>query len=91
MPLKHLSNFRKTLDILLNSREINLVLTWSDNCVITSKATRNANSDADPEVAAVNNPTKAKSEITDIKLYVPVVTLWTEDNNKLLEQLKTEF
>ena len=91
MLLKHLSNFRKTLDILLNNCEINLVLTWSDNFVITSKATRNANCDADPEVAGVNNPTKAIFEITDMKLYVPVVTLWTEDNNKLLEQLKTEF
>ena len=29
--------------------------------------------------------------ITDTKLYVPVVTLSTQDNEKLLEQLKSGF
>ena len=29
--------------------------------------------------------------ITDTKLYAPVVTLSTEDNTKLLEQLKSGF
>ena len=29
--------------------------------------------------------------ITDTKLYVPVVTLSTQDNAKLLEQLKSGF
>ena len=29
--------------------------------------------------------------ITDAKLYVPVVTLSTQDNAKLLEQLKSGF
>ena len=33
----------------------------------------------------------ATFKITDTKLYVPIVTLSTEDNNKLLEQLKTGF
>ena len=40
---------------------------------------------------AVNNPTNATFKITDAKLYVPVVTLSTEDDNKLLEQLKLGF
>ena len=44
--------------------------------------------DGDPEVAAVNNQTNATIEIKDAKLYVPIVTLSTEDDNKLLEQLK---
>ena len=30
-------------------------------------------------------------EITDKKLYVPVVTLSTQDNTKLLQQLKSGF
>ena len=30
-------------------------------------------------------------EITDIKLYVPIVTLSTQDNSKLLQQLKSGF
>ena len=32
-----------------------------------------------------------KFKITDCKLYVPVVTLSAENDNKLLEQLKTGF
>ena len=42
-------------------------------------------------MAEVNNRTYATFEITDTNLYVPAVTLSTEDDNKLLEQLKTGF
>ena len=35
--------------------------------------------------------TGATFEITDTNLYVPSVTLSTQDNNKLLEQLKRRF
>ena len=89
--LKHSSNFWKTLDIPLINCEMNLILTWPENCVITSKETRDAGPDADAAVAAVNNPTNAIFKIADTKLYVPVVTLSTEDDNKFLEQLKTGF
>ena len=41
-----------------------------------------------PEIGA---PIGTTFEITDTKLYVPAVTLSTEDDNKLLEQLKTGF
>ena len=68
-----------------------MTLTWSKNCVLTSKATRDADSDVDPAVVAINNPTDVRFEITDTKLYVPVVTWSTQDDNKLLEQLKTGF
>ena len=71
--------------------EIDLILTWSENQVITCKATRDADPDADAVLAAVNNPTNSKFEIKDAKLYVPVVTLPTQDDNKLLEQLKSGF
>ena len=91
MPLKHLSNFWRTLNIPLINYKINLILTWSKNCVITRKATRDADPDANPAVAAVNNLTDATFEITDTKLHAPVVTLSTEDDNKLLEQSKTGF
>ena len=43
----------------------------SANCVITSKATRGA----DTAVFAVNNPRGATFTIIDTKLYQPVVTL----------------
>ena len=45
----------------------------------------------DPARPAVNAPTGATFKITDTKLYVPVVTLSTEDDNKLLEQIKIGF
>ena len=88
VPLKYLNNSCRTLDIPLINCEINLIATWSENYIITSKATRDADPDANPAVAAVNNPTNAVFKITDTKLCLPVVILWTEDGSKLLEQLK---
>ena len=38
-----------------------------------------------------NSPTNAISKITYSKLYVPVVTLSTEDDNKLFRAIKTGF
>ena len=37
------------------------------------------------------SPTNATFEITDTKLYVPIVTLSTENDKTLLEQLRTRF
>ena len=91
MPLKYLSNFWRTVDIPLINCEVSLTLTWFENCVIKSKATREADPDADPAVAGINNPTNATFKVTDCKLYVPVVTLSAENDNKHLEQLKTGF
>ena len=66
---------------------------WSANCLLTSKAYRKAvpalgNNRA---VAGINNPTGATFKITDTKLLVPVVTLSTQNDNKLQEQLKRGF
>ena len=36
MPLKYLSNFWRTLEMLLINHEINLNLTWSDKCVLSN-------------------------------------------------------
>ena len=90
VPSKYLSNFWRTLDISLTNCEASLILTWPKNCVLTSKATRDAVAGANL-AAAVNNPTGATFTITDTKLYVPVVILSTQDDNKLLEKLKTGF
>ena len=70
------------------------MLTWSENCLLTSKAYRGALAaqGSNPAVAEINNPAGANFKITDTKLYVPLVTLAIrDDDNKLLEQLKTEF
>ena len=93
VPLNYLSNFWRTLDIPLINCEINLILTWSENCVLTNKATRDAvpAQGGSPAVAAVNNLTNAIFKITDTKLYVPVATLWTKDDSTFLEQLKSGF
>ena len=55
------------------------------------KATKNADPDANPAVVTINNPANVLFKVTDTKLYVPVVTLSTEDDNKLLKQLKVGF
>ena len=90
--LKYLTNFSRALDIPLINCEVSLTLTWSENCVLTSKAYRRAVSaqGGNPAVDGINNPTNA-TLITDTKLYVSVVTLSSENDNKLLAQLKTGF
>ena len=84
VPLQYLSNFCKTLDMPLINCEVFLsdcevILTWYENCVLKSKATR----DVAPGVDAINKPTNATFKIKDTKLYVPVVTLLAENDNKL--------
>ena len=41
VPLKFLSNFWRTLEIPLIYCEINLILTWSSNCVISLASAEN--------------------------------------------------
>ena len=53
--------------------EVNLILTCSSTCIISSATG------------------ETKFKITDTKLYVPVVTLSTQVNAKLLQQLKSGF
>ena len=95
VPLKHLSNFWRSLDMPLINCEVSLTLTWSENCVLTDIATqtiRNANPNADPPVEArekIDAPTNATFQITNTKLFAPVVTLSAEDDNNFLEQLKS--
>ena len=67
--LKYLSNFWRTLEMALINCEINLTLTWSANCFVVSANNANQN---------------ATFAITDTRLYVPQVTLSTQENAKLL-------
>ena len=90
-PLKYLSNFWRSLKIPLINCKIELILTWFKNCVLISKAKREADYGANPVIYEIDNPENAIFEITDIKLYVLVVTLSKESDTKLLEQLKTGF
>ena len=68
VPLKHLSNFWRTLEMPLINCEVNLILTWSSTCVLIATNIPNQN---------------ATFTITDTKLYVPVVNLSTQENTKI--------
>ena len=87
IPLKYLSNFWRSLNIPLINCEVELILTWSKNCVLADMTRRNAQGDN----PAIVPPRGLEFQITDTKLYVPVVTLSKENDTKLLEQLKTGF
>ena len=76
VPLKYLSNFWRTLEMPLINCEVNLILTWSSTCVIAS---------------AINANQAATFAITDTKIYIPVVTLSTQENTKFFQQLKSGF
>ena len=69
--------------------EIELILTWSKNCVLADMTERDAGNNND--LPAIVAPNGLEFQITDRKLYVPVVTFSTEYNKKLLEQLTSEF
>ena len=62
--LKYLSSFSRTLEMPLIKCEINIFLTWSEECII---------------VTGDYGGEKRKFAITDTKLYVPVVTLSAQD------------
>ena len=56
--------------------EVNLILTWSSTCVLIATNIPNQN---------------ATFAITDTKLYIPAVTLSTQENTKFFQQLKPGF
>ena len=96
VPLKHLSRFILTLGILLINAEIELILKWSQNGAFTEKAYRgriHASDDpaTEPVFDLIDSPSDLKFNITDCKLYVPVVTLQAEYENKSDEELKTRL
>ena len=76
VPLKYISNFWRILEMPLINCEVELILDWSANCVIIY-------TNVDNQVPTFT--------ITETNLYVPVVTLSTQDNAKLLPQLKSGF
>ena len=69
VPLKYVSSFFRSLEMPLTNCKIDLELTWHKDCNISS---------ADAAAGQV-----VLFMITNTKLYVPVVTLSTKDNNNL--------
>ena len=90
LSLKYLSIFWRSLNISLINCEVELILTWFKNCVLISKSTIDANYNT-PIDRKIDVPENAILQITDTKLYVPVVTLSKENDIKLLEQLKQDL
>ena len=76
VPLKYLNNYCRTLEMPLINCEISLQLKWSRHCIIV--------------VVSANNQNPS-FQINDTKLYVPAVTLSTQENTKLLKQLESGF
>ena len=48
-------------------------MNWFKNCVLIDKLTRDADYRANPRASEINNPEDAIFQITDTKLYVPVI------------------
>ena len=65
VPLKHLSNFWKNLNIPLINCEVELILTWFKNCALINKSTRDADYGVNPIVREIDNPEDATFQITD--------------------------
>ena len=76
VPLICLRNFWSTHEMPLTNCEVNLILNWSENCVIVF-------------TNVVNQATTFT--ISETKLYVPVVTLPTEDYCKSINTIKIRF
>ena len=76
VPIKYISNLWRTLEMLLINCKVPLIVAWSAACVIIYIDVAN------------QVPTFT---ITETNLYVPAVTLSTEDNAKLLVQFKSGF
>ena len=96
VPLKSKSNFMFNLEFLLTNSEIELILKWPEDCVLTDKATREFKAAEDgplalDKVPAINRPKDLKLIVADCKLYVPVVTLQIEYQNQLYKDLKTRI
>ena len=76
VPLKYLSNFWRTLEMPQINCEVNLILTWSSTCVLVSTNINNQNE---------------RFTITDIKLYVPVVSELLAQNPDLNHLAEPSF
>ena len=61
IPLKHLSNFWRSLNIPLINCEVELILTWSKNCVLANMVVS-----VNPAIVA---PFLLEFKITDTKLF----------------------
>ena len=78
VPLKHVSSLVRSLELPLINTKLHLELSWIKNCIMSTVG-NNADSD-------INT-----FQITKTELYVPAVTLNTNDNKTLIDLLSKGF
>ena len=81
--LKYLSNFFRSLEILLINGKIHLEQNWNNNCVIYGAVTYAGGDNT--------NNRETTFKITSTKFCVLIVTLSTKDNANLTKQLNEGF
>ena len=79
VPLRHLSNFWRSLEIALINCKVELKLIWTKHCVLPVARIDKANGNNDDNIIFTNK---------DTKLYVPVITLSARDNQTLSKLLR---
>ena len=81
------------INFVFDLSKVSLILTWSENCVLTDIKTQTARAARrdNPARPAINAPADATFQIKDTKLYVTAVNFSTENDKTLLKQLKTGF
>ena len=82
VPLRHLSNFWRSLEIALINCKVELKLIWTKHCVLAVARIDKANGNNDDNIIFTNK---------DTKLYVPVITLSARDNQTLSKLLRKWF
>ena len=81
VPLKYLSNLRKSLEMPLINCKVELKLKWMKHGVLYVAGTDNSNADDNDIIFTIK----------DTKLYVPVITSSAKDNTKLSKLASKEF
>ena len=93
-----MSSFIFNLEFLMINTEIELILKWSQNFVLTERATRDFKTlilaqaegiTTQPQVNTIIRPASLKFSVADCKLHVPIVTLQEKYEGRLYEGLKT--
>ena len=81
MRLKNLSNFWRSLEIPLINSKVELKLKWTKYCVLAVAGADNADANSNNIILTIK----------DTELYVPVVTLSANNNQKLSKLLCKGF
>ena len=82
VPLKYLSDFWRSLEMLLINCKVELKLKWTSYCVLCALGADNADD---------NNSNNIIFTFKDTKLYVPIVTLFVKNNQTLSKRLSKGF